>query len=260
MLPVLLTDTVTNDLARAAELALLWGLEGLELRTVGGPDNRVPHVNEAAVADRLWEENLPVPAIAPSVFEGLAEARPVWLNELAMLDDTFRFAERIEAELLVVSGFTADDTHDHATAVEALRRAGDAAAKAGMRLAVLNEAPMAHATAGDVADLLEAVDHPQVGAAWSPVDAWQVGEAPTDGLAALGDRLWHVRCADGVMGAGGWQDTQLGEGEIGWPSLIQQLHATGYTGAISLEVYVEPRRKAGLHMATRLLELIETTV
>ena len=85
------------------------------------------------------------------------------------------------------------------------------------------------------------------------------GSTDTSRLAALGDRLWHVRCADGVMGPAGWQDTSLGEGEIGWPTLLRQLHATGYTGAVSLEVYVEPRRTAGLRMATRLIELIDTT-
>jgi len=259
MLPVLLTDTVTNDLARAVDLALLWGLEGVELRTVGGPDNRVPHVNEAAIADRLWEQELPVAALAPSIFEGSVAARPVWLNELAMMEETLRFADRVSCDLVLVSGFAAADAHDPEAAAEALRRAGAKAATYNVRLAVVNEAPMAHPTGADVARLLDAVAHPHVGAAWSPVDAWQVGEPPTDGLAALGDRLWHVRCADGVMGPTGWRDTSLGEGEIGWPTLLRQLHATGYTGAVSLEVYVEPRRTAGLRMATRLIELIDTT-
>ncbi len=258
MLPILLSDTVTNDLARAVELTLLWGLQGLELRTVGGPDNRIPHVNEAAIDERLWEAELPCPAIAPSMFEGQVSARPVWLNELAMFDETLRLASRLSSKLIVVSAFVREDPFDAEAAVDALRRAGDAAGNKGLQLAVLNEAPMAHPTGRELADLLERVNHPAVGAAWSPVDAWQLGEPPTEGLSALIDRLLLVRCADGRMGKDGWQDTRLDEGEIGWKTLIRQLKAHDFEGPLSLEVYVEPRRKEGLYMATRLIELIET--
>ena len=53
MTPIWLTDTVTGDLDRALHYTSLWGLEGVELRTVGGPEDRVPFVNEAKLRRRL---------------------------------------------------------------------------------------------------------------------------------------------------------------------------------------------------------------
>ena len=63
MLTAWLTDTVTSDLDRALHYTLLWGLEGVELRTVGGAEDRVPFVNEAKLKRRLSEHELPVVAI-----------------------------------------------------------------------------------------------------------------------------------------------------------------------------------------------------
>ena len=70
MLPVWLTDSVTPNLSRAVHYTLLWGLEGVVLRTVWTSDNRVPFVNEQQLRTRLQEADLPVVAIAPGLFEG----------------------------------------------------------------------------------------------------------------------------------------------------------------------------------------------
>ncbi len=75
MLPVWLPDTVTLDLDRALHYTLLWGLEGIVLRTVGGEADRVPHVNEARLKRRLSEHDLPAVAVDPGLFEQPAERR-----------------------------------------------------------------------------------------------------------------------------------------------------------------------------------------
>ena len=139
MLPALLTDTVTSDLDRALHYTLLWGLEAVELRTVGGAGDRVPFVNEAKLKRRLAEAEMPVAAVVPGMFEGPAGARAAWLNELAAFDETLHFCDRIGCRRVVVSAFAAEEPSPEAAA-DALTRAGRAAARHGIEVAVLNEA------------------------------------------------------------------------------------------------------------------------
>jgi sugar phosphate isomerase/epimerase len=253
MLPAWLTDTVTTDLDRAVHYTLLWGLEGVELRTVGGLSERVPFVNEARLKRRLAAAELPVCAIVPGVFEGPVSDRVAWLNDLAVLEETCTFCHRVGCPLVVVSAFAAEAVVDRSLVAEALRRAGRTAARHRLNLAVLNEAGMAHPTGAAVAALLAAVDHPAVGAAWHPAAAWQSGEVPRVGLETLGRRVLLVRAADGRREAGEWVPQPLGQGEIGWQEQLSLLHVAGFEGPVSLEVHILPRPKTGLHDAAWLI-------
>ena len=256
MRPVWLTDTVTPDLDRALHYTMLWGLEGLELRTVGSPDDRVPHVNEEKLRRRLWEHDLPVAAVVPGLFEGDIEDRAVWMNDLLQMKEVLAFSTRIGCPRIVISAF-AHGGHPEANA-DALRRAGDAAASQGIRLAVLNEAGMAIETGTALARLLEAVDHPAVRAAWDPVAAVQAGEEAHVGLEAVVDRVELVRCANVASEDGGWQPAPIAEGVVDWPFQLRVLHDAGYDGPVSLMVTMEPAPTWGLRQATDLIRLLRS--
>lgn len=256
MLPVWLTDTVTSDLGRALHYTLLWGLQGVELRTVGGAGERVPRVNVVQVQRRLEESEILPAAVTPGMFAGPASNRALWLNELASFDETLRFCERIACPRIVVSAFADEPEAPVSRAVEALREVGEAAAAYGVTIAVLNESGMAHPTGNALAALLDAVDHPFVRAAWHPAQALRAGEDPGGGIEALGDRIAFVRCADGRRAAHGWQEQPFDEGAVGWRAQIERLHELGFQGPLSLEVNVAPRPKVGLRSATRLIQLL----
>ncbi|GAB5518747.1 MAG: sugar phosphate isomerase/epimerase [Rhodothermales bacterium] len=255
MTPVVLTDTISQDLDRVLGYAGLWGVEGLELRTVGGARNRVPHVNERKLTSRLLDYDFPVLAVAPSLFEGCASDKVGWMNEIAALPEILSFCTRVRCDTIVVSGFVNEEDYPVEWAAEALQRAGDLAANASITLAVLNEPGMAQATGTALANLLDLTDHPQVKAAWSPMTAWQSGEDPTVGLAELGQHVHMVRCRDGEQRDGTWHDTILGEGGLGWQRHLAQLRQLGFAGLLSLEVFTEKPAKSGLRSATNLIRL-----
>jgi len=257
MTPAWLSDTVTPDVSRALHYTALWGLEGVELRRVG--HGVVPDVpNERVLRDRLAQGEMAVVALVPGLFEAPTADRAAAFDGLARLSGTLVFARRVACPVVVASGFAADG-FALAEAVDVLRRAGDAVARAGVHLAVLNEPDMAHRTGDDLARLLDAVDHPNVGAAWHPANALRAGERPADGLAALGARVRHVRVRDGaVQGTGGWADTLVGEGDVDWPAQGARLKAVGYAGALSLEVHPVgelPAAKTGLRSGTAVVRL-----
>lgn len=258
MMPALLTDTVTLDLDRALYLTLLWGLEGVELRTIGGPSDRVPFVNEEKLRRRLRESELPAVAVVPGMFEGSVRDRRTWMNEVAAFDEVLSFCRRIACPCVVVSAFRAEPEVTLEEIARALRIAGKKAADYGVRLAVLNEPDGAAPTGRALAALLEAVDHPAVGAGWHPGVALQANENPFEGLQALSGRVFLVRCSDWRMDPdrGVWEPAPFGEGAVGWRAQFQLLCDMAFAGPLSLEVHVEPRTKRGLHDATRLLQLL----
>jgi sugar phosphate isomerase/epimerase len=274
VLPVWLTDTVTPDLGRAMHYTLLWGLQGMELRTVGSAAERVPRVNQRQVAEGLEANDLLPAAISPGLFEGPLSARAQWMNGLATFGETVRFAERIGCPRVVVSAFGGKGKAEEGEgvaeeAVEALGRAVGQAAPAGLTLAVRNETEGRHATGRSLARLLDAVAKATgrpgaVQAAWDPAAALRAGEDPAEGLRALGERVTLVRCSDGVANrepgtwqAGGtWENISFGEGEVGWEEQLRLLSEIGFQGPLSLEINVEPRPKEGLRAATRLIRMI----
>jgi sugar phosphate isomerase/epimerase len=256
MLPVWLTDTVTSDLNRALHYTKLWGLEGVELRTVGGADDRVPDVNEQQIRDHLDPSDLLVAGIVPRLFEGPVSDRAAWMNDLLQFDDTLAFCNRIRCPRVVVSPFAAEETTDVDAVADALRRAGDKAADYDVLLAVRNGPETTHPTGLRLAELLALVDHPHVRAAWNPVGALRAGEDPAEGLSMLADRVSLVRCGDGRIEGGTWEDLPFGEGTIDWTTQLRLLHDAGFQGPLSLELYVEPRPKHGLRAATTLIRMV----
>lgn len=259
MIPVLATDTVTGDLARAVGYALLWGLEGVALRTVGG--ERVPFVNEAALRRRLEEAELPVAAVDPGLFEGSAERRAAWLNDVAAFDDTAAFCRRLSCPVVRIGALGAGG--DAGARAEALHAMGDVAARAGLRLAVRNEAGTPTATGTDLAALLAAVDHPAVGADWHPAEAYGSGEPAMRGLEALLASA-KVLCVavrdeapadDGVL-----VDVPVGEGRLEWAAQLARLAAAGYDGPLALDVPGRPVGSAGLASGGALVRLARVAV
>ncbi|HET6568175.1 MAG TPA: sugar phosphate isomerase/epimerase family protein [Rhodothermales bacterium] len=255
MVPSWLSDVVTSDLDRALHYTLLWGLEGIELRTVGKPGERVPFVNEAKLLRRLSDSELVPVSVVPGMFEGQADDRLTWLNELAAFEETLAFCDRIGCEQVVVSAFASEGGGDE-LAAEALQRAGIAAERYGVRLAVLNELGGGRPTGRALANLLNEVAHPAVGAAWNPTHALRAGERTIVGLEALESRIVLVRCSDGVLQGGRWEPRPLGDGDVGWDDQVHRLAGIGFDGPMSLEIELKPGPKFGLHESERLIHLI----
>ena len=262
MRPAWLTDSVTVDLSRAVRFTLLWGLEGVVLRTVGGTGDRVPFVNEARLRERLREADLPIEAVDPGLFEAEPSRRAVWMNDLVAFEETAAFCRRVGCDLVLV-GALAEPSMDYeiGAAAAVLREAGAVAANAGLRLAVRNTAEGQCASGETLAALLASVGHAHVGAAWSPADALEAGHDPKAGLQALREHaasVFLVTIRDGWMEEGAWSDCTPGEGTVDWPAQLAELKAMSFDGPLVLEVQGAPRPKAGLREATALIHLIRS--
>ncbi len=242
------TDAATADAARAVRLTLLWGLDGVALRTVGG--GRVPTITEGPLRRRLEEAELPVLTVDPGLFEGSAGARAGWLNDLDALDELALFCARFGCETVRVGALAADEHADGAA--DALRQAGERAERLGLRLAVRNQSETAVATGAALAALLAEAAHPALGADWRPADALEAGEAPVAGLAALAGVGAEVACVS-VRDFVGGGPAVVGAGQLGWDEHLAALADVGFDGPLVLDAIPDPARTLGLASATALI-------
>lgn len=247
------TDTVTGDVGRALHYTLLWGLDGVMLRTVGTGQDRVPFVREGPLRRRLEVDDVPVFAVDPGLFEGDLQARASWMNEIAGFDEVASFCKRFGVHTVQVGALASgDEEYDAAAAVLALRQLGDAAARVGLWLAVRNESDTAVATGTDLATLLKAVDHASVRADWRPLDALRAGEDAETGLEALmeGVPIAMVTVADE---GGDGVPAIPGQGQLDWEGIFRAMAANGWDELVSLQVHGRPVGTFGLHMTSAII-------
>ncbi|MEM0961131.1 MAG: TIM barrel protein [Bacteroidota bacterium] len=245
------TDIATDDAARSVRLTLLWGLDGVVLRTVGGA--RVPNVTEAPLRRRLADEEVPVLAVDPGLFEGDAASRPSWLNDMAALDDVAAFGRRIGCSLVRV-GALSHGSPDLEAAAEAFRQVAEQAHRLGIQLAIRNDAETSVASGARLAALLSAIGHASVGADWRPADALAAGEDPASGLAALLDAGYVPSCV-GVRDLDGGEEAILGDGDVAWERQLALLASSSFGGPLVVDGLPQPVRPSGLASATTLIRL-----
>lgn len=94
----------------------------------------------------------------------------------------------------------------------ALHPLADRAAALGVTLVI--EPHDDFVTAGDVAAVLRALDHPGVGVVWDPANAWAAGEPPEVAVSELGGWIRYVQVKDGVGRGDTWRLTAIGEGHV----------------------------------------------
>ncbi|MEO0557131.1 MAG: TIM barrel protein [Bacteroidota bacterium] len=250
------TDTVTSDASRALHYTLLWGLEGVVLRTIGTADERVPFVNEGALRRRLDADEVPIFAIDPGLFEGSLSARVSWMNELASFDDIAAFCRRHAVPLVLVGALAAESCgYSEADAALAIRQLGDAAARASVEVAVRNERGTALQTGAELASLLGAVSHPAVCADWRPFDAMSTGEDPDHGLQAL-MQATRVACMTVHDAAPDGTPTVPGQGQIDWETQLHALATSGWDGLVNVQVWGRPSGTFGLHASSSVISAV----
>ncbi|HEY2696471.1 MAG TPA: sugar phosphate isomerase/epimerase family protein [Pseudonocardiaceae bacterium] len=105
---------------------------------------------------------------------------------------------------------------------------------ADAEVALLLETHDSHRGAGDVARVLEQVDHPAVAAIWDILHTWLAGEAPDFSCQRLASRLHHVQLKN-VASRTDLTPTRLSTGILPVSEVLTALDSIGYQGWLSLE-------------------------
>lgn len=180
----------------------------------------------ACLATSIGYEEPVTPPVLGDIFGGTH-------HSVKATQSAVHLAARLECPLVRVFAYEIPGRDSRASAIaricERLELAVATARNTGVRLALENAGGFL--TAAAISELLDRVNSPLLGAAYSPSIARLAGEDPLDGLNVLGDRLLNVRLKDLKAGAA----CVLGDGELPTRPIVERLAQSGFEGLVTHE-------------------------
>ncbi len=176
---------------------------------------------------------------------------PLWREDrLAIYREAMVLANRLGAPVVTITGGqrTTDEPEGvlRQRLLEGLERLVLSADQAGVDLALEPEPGQFIETTADLVAVLEAVDHPRLGANVDVGHAWCAGDDPAETIRTLGPRVKHLHLED-IRHRRHYHLIPGEGGEIDFHAIRRALDEIGYRGAAAVELYTyadEPDRAA----------------
>jgi sugar phosphate isomerase/epimerase len=219
-----------------------WGIRHVELRGLTGgriPDGDVDEVH------RLVESfGMTVTSLSPGVFKCPPDAASID-DHLNRLDQTISICKRLAVHQIIVFPIqnpdqSPTDGTPTSLVIDAMREAGRRAREHGIRFAIENEPGYTAVTARGLATLIDSVGMQNVGANWDPGNAYPWDREIDDAIDILGDRIFNVHVKDTWVRNENRGFDSVGNGDIDWKRLVDQLSKRNYDGCIVVETHCSP--------------------
>ncbi len=244
-----ITDEISQDFARAVEIAGRYGLQGVELRSAW---DKNPHELDVYEIKQIKEiagrAGMAIPCIAAPVFKCRVDDDGEYHNHLEILKRSIGVARQVGAGL--VRGFTFWETGDFQRDLNRIaeRVAGAAPilADGGVTMVLESDPATAANSNQKLAQVLALVASERIRALWDPGNNLYVpgaGRPFPEGYEQLRPYLAHVHAKDVGRdpATGAYDAVRLGRGEVGFPAVFRRLAADGYDGWVSLETHYRLR-------------------
>lgn len=252
-----ITDEFSPDLAKALPAMKAIGMTGAELRVVSGKnimdltdeelDQAIAQCREAgmeiiSIASPLLKCVLPGAPDLDSRFEkDVFGSKHTFEDQPRLTERAFEIARRTGARIIRVFSYwrTVQPEKCFDAIVSALADLAEKAKPYGLIIGLENEHACNIATGTEAAEVLKAVDHPNLKLVWDPGNSVVAGEEPfPKGYRALPpNRIGHVHAKDCRMEGQKVIWSVLGTQQVDWKGQIAALVADGYKGWISLETH-----------------------
>ena len=238
------SDEVSQELERAIAVCTRFGLQGIELRSVWGhkAPQDIPPADVARIKTMLGDAGLEVCSIASPFFKCDIDSPA----EIAQHHDILRRCGELAHAfgIRLVRGFTfwRKGSYDKARVLGLYQPVVKICEENDILIGIENEASTFIGTGRRLADFLNDLDSPNVGAIWDACNVLydeEDKEVPyPDGYEAIKPRIVHVHIKDTKPNAQGEQECcAIGEGDIDFVGQYRALFDDGYEGWTSLETH-----------------------
>jgi len=253
------TDEVSQRPEEAVRLAVRYGLDAVELRSVW--NKPVQHLTDVEVDDLrelLDAHELATACLASPVFKCELEDEAARRDNLDYLRSCARIAKRLGTNMIRV--FTFWKRGPSEPVWEAVKKqfasAIPIAEQEGVILAVENEHACYCATAAETGRLVTELDSPVVRIVWDPANEVHAEEGITpfpNAYELVKSFVVHIHVKDAARNptTNTPSLTAVGEGQIDWLSHLRALLASDYRGYASLETHWRAAAKPGRRGASQ---------
>jgi len=240
------TDEIDQDFQRAVDVALEFGLKGLEIRSVWDTscEDLTPE-QIARMKDIINGTRLVVCSIGSPFYKCDIDSPEERAEHLNILKRCIRLAGEFDCK--VIRGFTfwrkgkaADRWQEILDAYDEPARL---AAEAGVAIGIENESATMIGTGEETARFIRELDRHSVRVTWDCANAHDDGEVPyPDGYEHVKDLICHVHLKDAWVNpeTGKRENCPVGEGEIDIAGEFVALAKDGYEDYVSLETHWRP--------------------
>jgi sugar phosphate isomerase/epimerase len=242
-----ITDEVSQDLAKVMPLAKEFGLSGIEIRSVW---NKAPHELDksdiALIKKLLADYEMEVCSIASPFFKCDYGDEAQFREHMEILRKCIDLAGELGAPIIRIFTFWLKPPFPSWDGiVEKLQHAVKLVEGTNLILGVENEPSTMATNARKVVEVLTRLNHPQVKAVWDPGnDVFDPDrEVPyPDGYRIIKPWIVHIHIKDGKWNADEkrFEPTPIGEGEVDYLGQFRELVQDGYKGYLSLETHWRP--------------------
>lgn len=250
----IVSDEIDRDAQRAFAVGSALGIRRYELRFL--TSGRVPDVDERelrATLELCARHDATITAISPGIYKYARTLDQARAELRERFPRSAELAHRLGLDTVIVFGPAKPHAGDldgpshvsgdpPAWVLEALHELADAAARAGVRVAVEPE-PLSYTdTAAATAALLQSACRSEIGVNYDPGNiAWAQGGDPRDGVALLGPYIVNVHVKNLLDTppdrAPRWSPAD--RGVIDYVHQFAQLGRMDYRGPISLEPHID---------------------
>ncbi len=241
-----ITDEVSQDLETALQFAKKYGLAAVELRSVWGKDPFEYEKEDVLGMKTLLDAyDMPVCSISAPFFKCSYDDKEQVKAHLAGFARCIEWAKLLGAKIIRGFDFWArpDAPVSLAERARMYERPAVLAQKAGITIALEYDPSVHSVNCKTLAELVNAIDHPNVGALYDPGnDLYSPKfEVPyPDGFSYLKDCFVHLHIKDAIYNGGDTIPTPVGKGEVDYAGLFTELKARGYDGYVVLETHYKP--------------------
>lgn len=252
-----ITDEFSPSLVEALAAMREVGMSGAELRTVEGTNIMdLPDDNLGVIKAQLEESGMAVVSIASPLLKCVLPdgpeldrrfqqdafaSRHTFTDQARLAERAFQLARFFGAPLIRVFSYwrTVHPQRCFDSIATALTNLADAAGKHNITIGLENEHACNVGTATEVAQMLHAVQHPNLKLVWDPANALVAGEEPFPfGYYVLPRRrIAHVHAKDCRLDDDTPVWLPLGMGLVQWGDQVAALRDDEYSGSISLETH-----------------------
>jgi sugar phosphate isomerase/epimerase len=231
-------------LTQLAERAQAWGYLGVELRSYGHGSTTSacdPALTSSEKVRRLFERSgISIASLATSVRFDEVVTPPVIGHVITDTERSVRagkgmvsLAIALECPLVRVFGFEIESNERIASGIrriaDRLFKVCDHADRTGVRVMIENGGSFS--TAAELSELMDAVSHPLLCAAYNAPVANAAGEDSASGINVLGDRMACLKLRDFAKG----RACALGEGSLDNRAAVRAAAKAGFDGWVVYE-------------------------
>jgi len=253
-----ISDEISQDIERAVEVAVSFGLEGIELRSVFGKNlHELNEKERIKIFNTVKAENMVISCLATPIFKCQIDDRVEFKQHLDILEKSIRIAH--EWEVTMIRGFTFWQKGEFQELLPTIVKKISSIIpllEENKIIMIIESDPHTNANSTQkLKILLDNLNSKWVKAIWDPGNNIYVIDAERtypESYETLKNYIAHIHVKDAIKrDKDHTESCCIGTGEVCWSKIINRLIADKYQGFLSLETHYRLNKEIAQELLDR---------